>query len=412
MVLTLGNRLLLAACPLAGIIGTAPALAESVSKTAPLVSESIEGYAPEGLAVAGFQLRPEFEYIIFADDNVYASPSAERSDAVSTIGGKLEAQRKMGAVDLTFGAKAAVRRFASLTSEDSESASTFIRLGWQPRQTQRLTLLGGWNRAVEERGDPEALQLTSTGPRLTNIWEMQSRYAQESGRMLYTADVAWRKYDVLGPTNAQRDFTSYAGSLTIGRAISSRLYGTLTGFTTFRDFNLPVRSTGLSQSETTIGGRVGVATRERGIIEGRAQIGLFRLNPADPTKKGRSGLSADISLTLRPQRRTAITLDVFSGEIATFKLGAAARADTNIALGVQQEIRHNLYGTLGLAIRRAQYLGTTDVEKTIGPRAEVEWLTSKILSLSAYAAFNHRTSNIVEENFDRFRAGISLRLRY
>ena len=79
---------------------------------------------------------------------------------------------------------------------------------------------------------------------------------------------------------------------------------------------------------------------------------------------------------------------------------------------MQQEIRHNLYGSLGLAWRRSEFLGSGDVEKTIGPRGEIEWLANKTFSLSAYASFNHRTSNIVLDEFDRFRAGVSARLRY
>ena len=148
------------------------------------------------------------------------------------------------------------------------------------------------------------------------------------------------------------------------------------------------------------------------MIEGRAQIGMFRLNPADPLQNNRSGISADISLTVRPQQRTAITISAFSGDVATFRLGAVAREDTNLILGVQQEIRHNFYGSLGLALRRSKFLGSGDVEKTIGPRAEVEWLANKTLSLAAYANFNHRTSNVAIDEFDRFRAGVTVRLRY
>ena len=394
------------------MLGSTAAMADPVSKTAPLVSDDLEEYEANGLAIGGFRLTPEFEYIIFADDNVYASPSGKRSDVVGTAAGSLEAKRKMGDIDLNLYAKAGIRRFASLSSENSERASAGVRLGWAPRLTQRLSVSAGWQRVVEERGDPESLQLTSSGPRLGNIWEAEARFAQESGRMLYTADVALRKYDFLGATNDQRDFTSLFGSLTVGRAIGTRLYGTATAYVTRRDFSLPVASTGASQDEKTIGGRLGVATRERGLIEGRASVGMFRLNPVNPAQNSRSGLSADVSLTIRPQRRTAITLDVSAGDVATFRLGAQARADTNVILGVQQEVRHNLYGSLGLAVRKSVFLGSGDKENTIGPRAEVEWIANKTFSLSGYITFNHRTSNIPDEKFDRFRGGLSLRLRY
>jgi hypothetical protein len=412
VVLKLSRRLLLATCPLAGLIGAVPALADPVSKTAPLVSEEIREYSPEGIDIGGFKLMPEFEYVMYADDNVYAAPTNKRSDVVATIVGGLEAKRRVGDVNLSLGANSAIRRYLSLGAENSESASAVVRMGWEPRQTQRLNLSAGWTRVVEERGDPESLPPTVTGPRLGNIWEAQARYAQESGRIMFSADAAWRKYDFLGTINDRRDFTSYVGSATVGTAIGSRLYGTVSAYVTKRDFRLLATPLGGNQDQTTVGGRIGITTRERGLIEGRAQIGMFRLNPADPLQKSRSGISADVALTIRPQRRTAITINAFSGDVATFRLGAVAREDTNLILGVQQEIRHNFYGSLGLAWRRSKFLGSGDVEKTIGPRAEVEWLANKTLSLSAYASFNHRTSNVAIDEFDRFRAGVSVRLRY
>jgi hypothetical protein len=412
VVLTLARHLWIAACPLAGIIAATPAFADPVSKTAPLVSEEIKEFAPEGIDIGGFRLMPEFEYIVYADDNVYAAPTNTRSDAVMTFAGGLEAKRQMGDVNLGLSANSAIRRYMSLGAENSESASAAVKLGWEPRQSQRLNLSAGWTRVVEERGDPESLPPTITGPRLGNIWEAQARFAQEGGRITFSADTAWRKYDFLGTLNDRRDFTSYVGSATVGTAIGSRLYGTATAYVTHRDFRLLATPLGGNQDQTTVGGRLGIATRERGLIEGRAQVGLFRLNPADPAQQNRSGLSADIALTIRPQRRTAITINAFSGDVATFRLGGVAREDTNLILSVQQEIRHNLYGSLGLAWRRSEFLGSGDVEKTIGPRGEIEWLANKTFSLSAYASFNHRTSNIVLDEFDRFRAGVSARLRY
>jgi hypothetical protein len=419
VVLKLSRRLLLATCPLAGLIGAVPALAQPVSKTAPLVSEEIQEYSAEGIDIGGFKLMPEFEYVMYADDNVYAAPDGERSSVVANVLGGLEAKRKLGTVDLSLTAKGGLRRYTALSSENSETGAANVRMSWQPSLTQKLSASAGWTRVVEERGEPEALipvvggpALRDPGPRKLNIFETLAGFSQEGGRTLFKADIAWRKFDFLGPANDRRDFESYTSSLTVGRAVGSRFYGTATAYVTKRDFRLLATPLGGNQDETTLGGRLGIATRERGLIEGRLQIGMFRLNPADPLLKSRSGLSADVSLTLRPQRRTAITLDVFSGDVATFRLGASARTDTNISLGVQQEIRHNLYASLGLSYKKVKFFGTTDVEKAIGPRAEVEWIANNTLSLAAYGSFNHRTSNIAEENFDRFRAGVSVRLRY
>ena len=411
MVLTVLRFPVRATLALAGVLTSVAAIAEPVSKTAPLVSDDFDEFEAKGFEIAGFKLLPDFEYIIYADDNVYAAPAGTKADAAFIVLGGLEAKRRLGSVDLTAIAKTRIRRYDKLTTENSEGAEASVALGWKPRESEKLGLTAGWRRVVEERGDPEALQLTTTGPRLLNIFEAEGKFSHEGGVMLLSSDVAWRKYDFLGPANDQRDFTSQFGSVTVGRSIGSRLYGTATAFVTNRDFKIPL-ATGVSQDETTIGGRIGVATKERGIVEGRATIGLFKLNPADPLQKSRTGVSTDISLTYRPQQRTAITLNVFSGDVATFRLGAVARADTTAQLNVQQEIRHNLYATASLSYLRAEFIGSGDLEKALSPRVEVEWLASKRISIAGYASFTHRTSNIAEENFDRARGGISFRMRF
>ncbi|HNW18466.1 MAG TPA: outer membrane beta-barrel protein [Sphingorhabdus lacus] len=400
-----------ATCTVAGLLSSGAAYADPVSKTAPLVSDQLPEFESKGLDIGGFRLMPDVEYIIYADDNVYAAPTGTQADAAFIITGGLEAKGRVGSIDLTATAKTRIRRYDKLTTENSEGGEVLIGLGWQPKESQKFGLSGGWRRVVEERGDPEALQLTTTGPRLLNIFEAEGKFSHQGGVMLIASDVAWRKYDFLGPVNDRRDFTSQFGSVTLGRSIGSRFYGTATAFITNRDFRLPTPA-GLSQDETTVGGRLGIATKERGIIEGRASIGLFKLNPADPLQKSRTGISTDISMTYRPQQRTAITLNVFSGDVATFRLGAVARADTTAQLSVQQEIRHNLYATAAVSYLRAEFIGSGDLEKAISPRVEVEWLASKRISIAGYVSYTDRTSNIAVENFDRARGGVSFRLRF
>lgn len=406
------GRLGIFTAPLIGLLGSTAAFAEPVSETAPLVSDDLRAYEPTGFDLGGIRVMPRVEYIAYADNNVYASQTGTKGDAVFNMAGVLEARRPIGNIVLRGLAAASIRRYADLTTENSESATVEGGITWQPRIAQSLNVSGGWRRVVEERGEPESRLDALAGPRLINIFETVARYSQESGRMLYSTEAAYRKFDTLGASNDVRDFESLFGSLTLGRAVGIKLYGTGTVYVTHRDFRKLALPLNTDQDETTIGGRLGVRTRDTGLIEGRASVGMFKLNPHDPAEKSRSGLSADVSVTFRPQRRTAFTLDVSSGDVATFRLGAVARADTSVVLGVQQEIRHNLYASAGIAYRRSVFLGSGDKENTLNPRMQVEYLANRTVSLSGYVTFSHRTSNIAVENFDRLRAGISLRLRY
>ena len=118
-----------------------------------------------------------------------------------------------------------------------------------------------------------------------------------------TTDLAARKYDVLGPLNDERDFSSQFGSLTLGYRIGGSAYATVTGYANRRDFRLAQTSAGINQDATTVGGRVGIDLKPGGTIEGQASVGLFRLNFKDPTLSSRSGLSAEAAIIYRPRRQ-------------------------------------------------------------------------------------------------------------
>ena len=412
MVLTASRGVLLTSWSLAGALGPTVAWAEPVSETAPLVSADLQDYEPKGLDVGGFRLLPQVELSLLADDNVYASPTGERSDAIFTLTGGIEARRRSGSTQIRALARSGIRRMASITSENAETVDTELGVLWQPSAEQRLEVAGGWHRLVEDRGDPEALDNTTTGPRLTNLLEARARYRREGTRMMFVADAAVRKFDVLGAANAERDFTSLSGAVTVGMRIGPQFYGTATGFVNRRDFRLAFTSAGVDQDATTYGARLGIESRGSGIVEGRAAVGLFRLNPGDPTLASRTGVSADIALIFRPQRRTAITLDASAGDVATFRLGATARNDRRVALSVQQEIRHNLYGTVGITLRESRYVGTATKETSFGPRLETEWLLNRSMSVVGSVQYRRRTSDDPTERFERFRGGVALRLRF
>ena len=65
-----------ATCTVAGLLSSGAAYAaHPVSKTAPLVSDQLPEFESKGLDIGGFRLMPDVEYIIYADDNVYAAPT-------------------------------------------------------------------------------------------------------------------------------------------------------------------------------------------------------------------------------------------------------------------------------------------------------------------------------------------------
>ena len=221
-----------------------------------------------------------------------------------------------------------------------------------------------------------------------------------------------RELDAVSAIDDDRDFTSYGGRATVGYRVSGPVYATVTGFATYRDFVLPPTPTDPDRDATTYGGRVGISFVDNDRIRGRVGVGIFQFDPQDARLDSRSGLSVDASISLLIDRRAAIIVDAFRGDVATFRAGAQARTDTRAAVTAQVEMRHNFYGRVGLRYRDTNFIGSGISEETYGPNMAVEFLANRNLSLIADATVSERVSDDLFENFERFRAGVTARIRF
>src|SRR3546814_952036 len=126
-------------------------------------------------------------------------------------------------------------------------------------------------------------------------------------------------------------------------------------------------------------------------ICGEIGVGLFRTNSDDPTLRSFSGFAANGKITWSPDERTAVTADVFRGDVATVQSGAGGRIDTRIGLRLDQEIRHNLLMSLRAGVRRTSYRGgaADQRETTASVGGEVEYLMNRHISIFVNRSEEH-----------------------
>jgi hypothetical protein len=187
---------------------------------------------------------------------------------------------------------------------------------------------------------------------------------------------------------------------------------TATGFINVRNYRIKSNATLTDRDTKTYGARLGVEFNPGGLFSGNISAGIFKLNHDDPTLSSRTGLSAAGEVTYRPSRRTAITLDLFNGDVATFRSGATSRTDTTAKITLQQEIRHNLFANVGTGYRRSKYIGNGLTESTILGFGEVEYLFSRNWSIAAKMNYGTRNSDNPRDEFNRFRGGVEVRFQF
>lgn len=406
------RRLATATATACGILGAAsPALAQSYSTIAPSVGIEDPEFRVEGVTVGPIRVYPTIQATALYDSNVYATPDNERDDLVFIASPRITATYISGALKFDALANLDIVRFASLTTEDSEAFDTEARVVWQPSVGQRLSADAGFSRLVENRGDPEALNNINRGPRITNVTFGELQYRMDRGRWLLDTSAEVRKFNALSSSDDARDFTSYSAQAAFGMRVGGAVYGTLTGFVSQRDFRLGGTPLRPDRDSLTYGARLGFEVARIGLLEGRASAGVFRFEPESPLIQAHTGFSASASLTYRPRERTALVLNAFSGDVATFRLGAQSRSDTRVGLVLQQEVRHNLFGSAGLTWRQSKFRGNSITERTYIAAGDLEYLMSRNTSLLGSITFSKRTSADPSEPFERARFGLTLRLR-
>lgn len=399
-------------CSLLAILAPCVAYAQEIGSTAPRVLGEDSEYANRAAEFGHFRLTAGGEARIAYDSNVFAEPIAGSSDGVLTVSPYAEISRDNGRFSFRLRGSLNLRRHDSETTENSEAARVMLQTRLDLPQGQTLTSAASWDRAVEERGDPEARTQLGLGPRLYDVTTGTVAYRRASPRMLVSVNANIQEVNALSANDDDRDFTTFFGQAGIGLRPGGPFYVTGTAFANRREFRLEEIVPGVDRDTTTYGGRLGLQFDDDGFFEGSIAAGAFQLESDDPVTPSRTGFSLDGLLTYRPQRRTAISFEVFRGDVASFRGGASARTDTRVGVHLEQEMFHNFLGRLTVDYQESAFFGTGQNERTWRTGAEVEYLVSRNASLVATVRYADRNSDFAFEEFDRFNAGAGVRFRF
>ena len=408
---TLSPRRRLPALAALSAVAAWPAVLSAQTTIAPLVAGGDPEYQVRPIPVGPFRIEPSLAVDAIYDSNVLADPVNEIDDVEVLVRPALAAAIGDQNTRMRIQSYYQASRFLDLTTENSDVFGITMESLWSPRTGNVFTAGAGFQRIAEDRGDPEAREAAALGPRLTDTIYSTLGFRKEDGRILLDVDGEIREFNALDDIDRERDFVSYAGRATVGLRIGGSMYATAGGFVNRRDFRLEATPAEPNRDSVTYGGRLGVRWIGEGPIQGSAAVGAFRYEPDDGTLGARTGLSIAANVSALPTRRLAIVLDAFRGDVATYRQGASARTDTRFAVSVQQEIRHNFFARYGASWRRTNFVGSGISEEAYGPNFALEWLVNRNVSLVADAGYRKRESDDPIKEFERFRAGLSLRLR-
>ncbi len=400
-----------AICAVAGPSLTASA--QEIGSTAGGVVGDDSEYRQVPIAVGPFIIDVGAEAQLEYDDNVFAASVDEESDAIARVRPYANLRHVTGSLATTLSTSLDLRRYADFESENATGASVLLSSVWSPQAGESLFISGLANRVIEDRGDPEARQIEGIGPRVYRILGGTAGYSRSGSRFLLEVVGDIQNVDALDLIDAERDYETYSGRVTVGYRSGGPFYFTGTGYYTRRNFRLPEPITNIDRDVSTTGALLGIRFDDGGLIEGRVGAGIFNLTADDPLRDDRTGFSLQGVLSYRPTQRTAIRLNLFNGDVTSFRSGGSTRIETNIGLTVEQEIRHNLLGSVGVEWERYNFSGgNSDTQQRWRANGEMEYLLNRRLSVFGKVSYSTRSSDGPLDEYSRFRAGAGVRMRF
>lgn len=370
------------------------------------------GYEPKRIRLGQTVIAPEVLVGAQYDDNILAAETNKVDDIIVSLSPSVAISHDDGKFRLNSSLFGTFRRYVDNKSENVNTYGITGETRYAVSQENTLTANAGLLRTFQRRSDPESDINFTRRPSKIDISRAELGYQYRPNRIGFGVKAGVDRVNYLAAADADRDITSYRGSARVSVRASSRIDAFVEGYAVRRDSRTPTDFSGVNRDTITRGILAGTALDIADRWKGEIGVGVFRSNPSDPALRSFSGFAANGSLTWRPRVRTAVTAEIFRGDVATIRAGANGRVDTRASLRVDQEVRHNFLLGGALSLRDTSYRGVDRNLKQRSAELEATYLVNRHIAVIASTDYTKRTASIPTDEFNRFSFQLATRFVY
>jgi len=394
-------------------VAAVPAAAQDQERPMSPLDLPRPGYEPRPILIGKAAIRLEVDVSTLYDSNVYATSTKPRGDLIAVVRPRVEIDRNSSTLRLHAEAYGQIREYTNIGRESAASFGAAASAELIPGSRQTLSLSTRFDRAIESRADPEARRNLNAPPRRIDILGADLGYSLRGAQIGLTFNGGFQQLFYRDVLDRDRNLRLYRGSLNIAWKPSAPISIFVEGFATRRDFITDLDNNGINRDATTLGLLAGVRREVSSKLRGRIGFGVFRFDPDDRTLSGFTGLAASGELRWSPRARTALTLTLARGDVATVRSGATNRTDTQISLRIDQEARHNFLLGAEISWLGTQYRGIVPrSQRTLQVRAEARYLVNRVLAPFVAVGVARRDADLAQDRFTRATVELGVRIRY
>ena len=347
-------------------------------------------YDPVGLPLGSFRLYPQAEAGINATSNVFRQNHG-LDDVFAQLRGEAVLRSEWSRHQLVASGRVEQRWFAEYTSEDTTSYNLDMSGRFDVQTGVAVTASASQRRAFQER---DAVEETIATGKPVQFDDQQATLgiSYGPGRLAASLDGQYHRknyHDTQTPAGAFlseqfRDFESFTGRLRLGYEFSpDRLvYASLSHEK--RDFRLastPGRDIAITEA---LGGIQGDITP---LIRGRLAVGYIVGDFKDPAVRSRKGVTFDAALTYLASELTSLSLTARRTIDNVDDIRVPAITVSNVQFQADHELFRNLIVGAGLSYRQADYVNSSQTNRSYGALASGRLLLDRKWQLKAEAAY-------------------------
>ncbi len=375
-------------------------------------------FLPQGANFRGFELIPRLNTAIIYDDNVFVTDGNEVSDSYTRIQPSLGIYKPFGPHSFNLKVEGDIKRYANEVNENSEGYKISTAGFYEPNKTISAFYEIGTGRSALSRSDPSEAQ-SSRVPVNVNTHNAALGVGYGFNRL---------KLSLIGRLARQtfEDGESRVdGSRIVGKdrnrndreAILRATYDILgqdgnapehvlfaqTNYLQQRFDRVPGGSgiiTASQRDNDEIGFLLGLNTRYKGLIKGRAALGYFLRDFDDNEDVDRFDIDLDLAMNITPKFTLFLEAGRDFNQDNTFSNGVVR---TTSEVGADYEVLHNLYFGGRIEYISSEFTGDRDGreddETLFGLNAR--YLHSPYFQSRLKFETISRDSNEEDEDFDR-----------
>ncbi len=381
-------------------------MADQIVRGDTVLSRPRPEYDPLGIRLGSFFLYPDVGLTETWNSNIYATPSNDKNDFITSLTPRLALKSNWNNHALNFSADSTITRYARYHSESYTDYTVAADGRLDIQRDARLFAAGGYKIRHEPRSSPN--NLGGTEP--TEYQDTSTLLAGEKdfNRLSFRLEGAfdaYRYFDVqnaLGQTIAEslRDRNDTIVTLRTGYEVAPlrQLY-LLTSYN-WRKYQSPVDMFGFDRTSDGYTVALGAHYDLTGLIFADVFLGYRRQDYDDPRLRPVDGPTAGIKLTWNVTALTTITGNLSREIEETVLANSSAYFATRASIKADHELLRNLILNARIGYENDKFEGIDRRDNYYEAGLGATWLINRNFSLGGGYSYRTRNSNQPGTDFD------------